>query len=251
MTGGGEQVGPVEGGHEVEAAEHGRTLAERPCARMAGMATLSGREVAQAGLGDWVLLRDALHTRLEADFATGLRLVAAIGAAAEQVDHHPDLDLRYAHLDVRLTSHDAQGVTRRDLRLARTISELAAAEGVPARPLAAQLVELALDTPDAAAVLPFWQEVLAARSGGDAYGPELRADALPTLWFQASGRQEPRQRFHLDLWVAPDVVEQRLAAAVAAGGVLVSDAEAPAFWVLADPDGNRVCLCTWQDRDPG
>ena len=215
------------------------------------MATLSGREVAQAGLRDWVLLRDALHTRLEADFATGLRLVAAIGAAAEERDHHPDLDLRYAHLDVRLTSHDAQGVTRRDLRLARTISELAAAEGVTARPLAAQLVELALDTPDAAAVLPFWQEVLAARPGSEAYGPELRADALPALWFQASGRQEPRQRFHLDLWVAPDVVEQRLAAAVAAGGVLVSDAEAPAFWVLADPDGNRVCLCTWQDRDPG
>lgn len=215
------------------------------------MATLSGREVAQAGLRDWVLLRDALHTRLEADFATGLRLVAAIGAAAEQVDHHPDLDLRYAHLDVRLTSSDAQGVTLRDLRLARTISKLAAAEGVTARPLAAQLVELALDTPDAAAVLPFWRDVLAARPGSEAYGPELRADALPTVWFQASGRQEPRQRFHLDLWVAPDVVEQRLAAAVAAGGVLVSDADAPAFWVLADPDGNRVCLCTWQDRDPG
>ena len=215
------------------------------------MATLSGREVAQAGLSDWVLLRDALHTRLAADFATGLRLVAAIGAAAEEVDHHPDLDLRYGYLDVRLTSHDVQGVSRRDLRLARTVSDLAAAEGVTARPLAAQLVEVALDTPDAAAVLPFWREVLAARPGPEAYGPELRADPLPTVWFQASGRQEPRQRFHLDLWVAPDVVEQRLAAALAAGGVLVSDAEAPAFWVLADPDGNRVCLCTWQDRDPG
>jgi 4a-hydroxytetrahydrobiopterin dehydratase len=28
----------------------------------------------------------------------------------------------------------------------------------------------------------------------------------------------------------------------------VSDEEAPSFWVLADPDGNRMCLCTWQDR---
>ncbi|MEE3920159.1 VOC family protein [Micromonospora sp. BRA006-A] len=34
----------------------------------------------------------------------------------------------------------------------------------------------------------------------------------------------------------------------AGGGTLVSDAEAPSFWVLADPDGNRVCLCTWQQR---
>jgi 4a-hydroxytetrahydrobiopterin dehydratase len=69
------------------------------------------------------------------------------------------------------------------------------------------------------------------------------------MWFQASGSEEPRQRFHLDLWVAPEVVDERIAAAVAAGGVLVSDAEAPAFWVLADPEGNKVCLCTWQTRD--
>ena len=213
--------------------------------------TLSGREIAAAGLADWVHLRDALHTRLVADWATGLRLVAAIGAAAEAVDHHPDLDLRYGHLDVRLTSHDVRGLRRRDLRLARTISDLAAAEGVVARPLAAQLLELALDTPDAEAVLPFWREVLAAHEVTEpAYGPELRGDALPALWFQASGSEEPRQRFHLDLWVAPEVVEERIAAAVAAGGLLASAADAPAFWVLADPEGNRVCLCTWQDRDP-
>lgn len=37
-------------------------------------------------------------------------------------------------------------------------------------------------------------------------------------------------------------------AAVDAGGTVVSDAEAPAFWVLADPEGNRMCLCTWQGR---
>ena len=211
------------------------------------MRTLSGREVAEAGLADWSFLRDALHTRLTTDYATGLRLVAAIGAAAQEADHHPDLDLRYACLDVRLTSHDAGGVTGRDLRLARRVSELAAAEGVPMSPSAAQLVELGLDTPDAAAVLPFWRAVLAVR---DPRPDELRDDVLPTLWFQRSGREEPRQRFHLDLWVAPEVVQERIAAAVAAGGALVSDAEAPAFWVLADPEGNRVCLCTWQDRDP-
>ncbi len=214
------------------------------------MSTLSGPEIAEAGLADWTYLRDGLHTRLTADYATGLRLVAAIGATAQELDHHPDLDLRHGHLDVHLTSHDARGVTRRDLRLARRVSELAAAEGVPASPQAARLVEISLDTPDREAVLPFWQAVLAVAAPGP--GPEeLRDDVLPTLWFQQSGREEPRQRFHLDLWVAPEVVEDRIAAAVAAGGVLVSDAEAPAFWVLADADGNHVCLCTWQDRDPG
>lgn len=216
------------------------------------MRTLTGREVADAGLTGWVHLRDALHTRLVCDWATGLRLVAAVGEAAQAMDHHPDLDLRYDHLDVRLTSHDVDGLSRRDLRLARAVSALAQAEGVSALPLAAQVLEIGLDTPDAGAVLPFWQAVLAAHEVREpAYGPELRGDGLPRLWFQASGRAEPRQRFHLDLWVAPEAVDDRIAAALATGGSLVSDADAPAFWVLADPEGNRLCLCTWQDRDPG
>ena len=75
------------------------------------------------------------------------------------------------------------------------------------------------------------------------------SDALPTIWFQTSGSEEPRQRWHLDVWVDPDQVQPRIDAAVAAGGTLVSDAEAPAFWILADAEGNQVCLCTWQSRD--
>jgi 4a-hydroxytetrahydrobiopterin dehydratase len=49
--------------------------------------------------------------------------------------------------------------------------------------------------------------------------------------------------------VSPEVAEQRIAAALAAGGTMVSDAEAPAFTVLADPEGNKVCVCTWQSAD--
>lgn len=49
-------------------------------------------------------------------------------------------------------------------------------------------------------------------------------------------------------WVEPAQVRPRIDAALAAGGSLVSDEAAPSFWVLADPEGNRVCLCTWQDR---
>jgi len=215
---------------------------------MLHMVTLTGREIADAGLVDWAHLRQSLKTRLlTPDYATGLRLVAAIGAAAELADHHPDLDLRYRHLDVQLTSHDVGGVAARDLRLARTISDLASAEGVAVSPAAVQLVELALDTPDTPAVLPFWRAVLDGAQVGD---DEVRTSSLPTLWFQPSGSGEPRQRFHLDLWVAPEVIDSRIAAAVAAGGTLVSGAEAPAFWMLADPEGNKVCLCTWQDRDP-
>ena len=58
----------------------------------------------------------------------------------------------------------------------------------------------------------------------------------------------PGQRWHPDVWVDPAQVQPRINAALDVGGTLVSDAAAPSFWVLADPEGNRVCLCTWQER---
>ncbi len=57
-----------------------------------------------------------------------------------------------------------------------------------------------------------------------------------------------RNRFHIDVSVPHDVADARIAATIAAGGTLVSDAEARAFWILADADGNEACICTWQDR---
>ncbi len=216
------------------------------------MTKLTGQQVADAGLAGWVNLLGALQTRITtSDFATGLALVDAIGAAAEQLDHHPDLDLRYGHLGVRLTSHDTGGITGRDIRLARRISALVADADLELDAVHLSRVELGLDTPAAATILPFWAAVQAV-----APPPEPDADELPdpsgnspTLWFQASGSEEPRQRWHPDIWVDPADVQPRIDAALATGGTLVSEEEAPSFWVLADPDGNRVCLCTWQDRD--
>jgi 4a-hydroxytetrahydrobiopterin dehydratase len=108
-------------------------------------------------------------------------------------------------------------------------------------------IEFALDTPDRETIQPFWAAVLAmSPSDIDVTDP---FGVLPAVWFQGSGRAEPRQRWHPDVWVDPAQVQPRIDAAVAAGGTLVSDEEAPSFWVLADPEGNQVCLCTWQDRD--
>jgi 4a-hydroxytetrahydrobiopterin dehydratase len=58
-----------------------------------------------------------------------------------------------------------------------------------------------------------------------------------------------RNRIHLDITVPHDQARSRIEAALAAGGKIVHDAEAPAFWVLADPEGNEACICTWQARD--
>jgi len=52
-----------------------------------------------------------------------------------------------------------------------------------------------------------------------------------------------------DISVPHDEAPRRLDAALAAGGRLVYDAEAPAFWVLADAEGNEACITTWQGRD--
>ena len=217
------------------------------------MTKLTGDQVADAGLDGWVNLLGGLQTRiLTPDFAAGLSLVNAIGAAAEAMDHHPDIDLRYTQVNVRLSSHDVGGITGRDIRLARRISSIAAEAGLQTQRSSLARLEMALDTPDFTTVLPFWQAVLGTehRAGPD-IGDELRdsSGALPTVWFQKSGEEEPRQRWHPDIWVDPTEVQDRIDAALAAGGTLVSDQEAPAFWILADPEGNKACLCTWQERD--
>ena len=208
-------------------------------------------EVAEVGLDDWRMLFRALHARFRTgNFATGLELVARIGEAAEELDHHPDLDLRYPRLDVRLSSHDVGGVTDRDLELARRISGFAADLGVAADPAGVQVLELALDTPDFTRVKPFWRAVLGLSDSRDEREIVDSAGTLPTLWFQDTDpHDEPRQRFHLDIRVPPEVARERIAAALAAGGLLVSDERAPAFTVLADSEGNKACVTTGAGRD--
>lgn len=94
--------------------------------------TLTPEEIDQAGLEGWELDGDELGIRFATgDFSTGLRLVNAIGVLAEEAQHHPDLMLIYPEVGVTLTSHDVGGVTARDLELARRISSLAAADGIP------------------------------------------------------------------------------------------------------------------------
>lgn len=214
--------------------------------------TLTADEVLAADLADWRQLLDALHARFRTgDFAVGLEFVAAVGAAAERHDHHPDVDLRYGHVDVRLTSHDSGGITSRDVELAREISVIAGTIGPEPTPDAVQTIELALDTADAAAIRPFWAAVL-GRDPEEGRGDELIdvGGVLANLWFQETSEHEtPRQRFHVDVIVPHDQAEARVATAIAAGGTLVDDGAARSFWVLADADGNRACVCTQLDRD--
>jgi 4a-hydroxytetrahydrobiopterin dehydratase len=71
---------------------------------------------------DWHLVAGKLvKTVVCADFMGALAYVMAVGRLAEEADHHPDIDIRYRRVTLALISHDSDGVTRRDLDLARAI----------------------------------------------------------------------------------------------------------------------------------
>jgi len=211
---------------------------------------LTAQQVEAEGLADWRILFDALHARFETGgFATGLELVNRIGAAAEERNHHPDIDLTYPRVDVRLTSHDSGGVTSRDIELARTISGYAAELGAKADTASIQVLEIGLDTADYEEIKPFWAAVLGMDEREQYDDLVDKVGRLPALWFQETEPHEvPRQRFHLDIRVPPEVAAGRIQAAIDAGGTLVTDEYAPRFWVLADAQGNKACVTTWQGR---
>lgn len=57
-------------------------------------------------------------------FADALAYVNAVGALAEDMNHHPDIDIRWNRVTLRLSTHDAGGITQADLELGRRIDAL-------------------------------------------------------------------------------------------------------------------------------
>jgi 4a-hydroxytetrahydrobiopterin dehydratase len=212
----------------------------------------------QFPMADWRILRHSIAAEFQTtDFADAIEFVGEVGRAANIVGHHPDVEIRYPG-KVRLTlmTHAVQGLTTADATLATTISELAKKRGHIAQPSTLFVVEIAIDAMNIPLVLPFWRSILGYinERPGD---PESIGDAIvdpmrlgPSVWFQQMDESRTqRNRIHVDLLVPHDEAEARIKSAIAAGGTLVNSDEAPAFWVLADPEGNEICVCTWQGRD--
>jgi 4a-hydroxytetrahydrobiopterin dehydratase len=198
----------------------------------------------------WRVVRDdaSAHFRT-GSFAAGVALVDAIGRLADEANHHPDVDLRPDGVTVRMRTHDTGGLSERDVDLARQISELARDLGVPVDLTGLQIVQVAIDALVIPDVLPFWCAVLGYRQVGDAdlIDPHFQA---PPFWFQQMDAPRPqRNRIHIDVYVPHDQAEARVAAAIAAGGHVVSDENAPEWWTLADPEGNEVDVAPWPDQD--
>jgi 4a-hydroxytetrahydrobiopterin dehydratase len=211
------------------------------------------------------------HVRVSPLSAAAEAASVAVTAAGPDGDGHLSADVHTDRLVLRLQTAATGAVTEHDLRVARTVTDALAARGwrtdsgdgaaVP------QTIEIAIDAIDIPLIRPFWQAVTGYV---DEPGPsDLPEGALldplrrgPAIWFQQMDEPRPlggqersdrgfvqRNRIHLDVDVPPELAAPRIAAALAAGGTLLADDAAPAFWVLADQEGNEVCVCTWQGRD--
>jgi 4a-hydroxytetrahydrobiopterin dehydratase len=223
---------------------------------------LTRREISETVTGwGWRHILGALVTYVRAgSLAEAADLAAKLTAFLGAVDEHRlRLDLRDDRLILVLESGGSTRVTSRDIALAHRISAFAGTLGLATEPgaggaRAVQIVEIGIDAMDIGAIRPFWKAIMGYVDELDATGP---ADGLidplyqgPAIWFQQMDAPRPqRNRIHFDVVVPHDEARRRMDAAFAAGGKLVNDAEAPAFWVLADPEGNEACICTWQGRD--
>jgi 4a-hydroxytetrahydrobiopterin dehydratase len=179
----------------------------------------------------------------------------AVSAAGADGQGHLTVDIRADRAVLRLQSAEAGWVTGRDIRLAHRVSGALGARGLQTTPGngSVQMLEIAIDALDIGLVRPFWKAITGYV---DEPGSELPAALIdpsgrgPAIWFQQMDAPRPqRNRIHIDIDVPNEAARARIDAATAAGGTLLSDRAAPAFWVLADPEGNEACICTWQGRD--
>jgi 4a-hydroxytetrahydrobiopterin dehydratase len=224
----------------------------------------------------WRLILGELRTEVWTGSLPLAADVAARAASAAGAEGHLRLDVRADRVILSLQTAAAGWVTEADVELARNLSamvdqlRLETVGGVDGGAdgdedevgggggggggRSVQVIEIGIDAIDAGAIRPFWRAVLGyADEPGRSGAWDGLIDPLgqgPAVWFQRMDAPRPqRNRIHFDVSVPHDEAEPRIQAALAAGGTLVYDAKAPAFWVLADAEGNEACVTTWQGRD--
>jgi 4a-hydroxytetrahydrobiopterin dehydratase len=199
------------------------------------------------GVEDWVVLHGGPVAAFSvASLAQAGRLAAAV-AQVEGLDQGTvALTATARWLTVRLT-REVWGIEDRHIAIARAVSAVAREHGARADRSPVQEVQVAVAAQPEAIDVEFWRAVL----GYDTKAPDNGIDPLghsSTVWMQDLDPQKPlRHAMHIDVSVAREEAERRLAAAVAAGGRVVDDSSAPAAWILSDKSGNKVCIAAWPD----
>lgn len=205
---------------------------------------------------DWRVLGDGATVYFRTgSFAESTRLVQAIGELPGIHDNPPTVDVREGGVTVRLVTltQDYAGMTERDAEVARQISVAARDLGLSADPSAVQSFLVIPGAPDIAGVTPFWRAVLGYVPRADSPDEDLvdPRDVGPPFWFESMDEPRPGGggAIHVAVWVPFEEAEARINAALAAGGRMVRDEFAPAWWTLADAAGNEVDVATTKGRD--
>ncbi len=221
------------------------------------MEQVLSRRAASDAVADqgWRFLLGTLRTSVPVGSLAQAAEVATRAVAACGGDDHLRADIRSDRVVLALQSPSQAAVTAHDVDLAHRLSAVVLDLGLRTEPRSVQLLEIGVDALDIPAIRPFWKAVLAYVAEPGADGPDDPivdpAGHGPAIWFQQMDRPRPqRNRLHFDICVPHDEAAGRIEAALAAGGRLVSASRAPAFWVLADAEGNEACVTTWQGRDP-
>ena len=211
---------------------------------------------AAEGTADWRVLSDGAYACFRSgSFAEASRLVSAIAGLADVEPGAPAVDLRATGVTVRLitVSGTYYGMSRRDVELARQISAAAHDLGMRADPSAVQSLLVIPGASDAAKVMPFWRAVLGYEPRADSPDEDLvdPGDRGPAFWFEAMDEPRPGDTgaIHIAVWLPHDEARARVDAALAAGGRMVRDDFAPAWWTLADAAGNEADIATIESRD--
>jgi 4a-hydroxytetrahydrobiopterin dehydratase len=199
------------------------------------------------GVQDWVVL----HGGAAACFQVGslgeaTRLAEAMASVPGFEGSGSLLTIVDSRLTIRL-SRDLLQLEPRHVELAQAISAVARTHGAVADRSAVQEVQVAIAAKLEEIDVGFWRAVLGYASMAD----DNAVDPLghgSTVWMQELDAARPlRHAMHIDVSVAREHVRERLEAAIAAGGRIVDESNAPSWWTLSDRAGNRVCIAAWPD----
>jgi 4a-hydroxytetrahydrobiopterin dehydratase len=199
----------------------------------------------------WRVLAYAACTHFRTgSLSEGLKVADAIDRLSRASSRRPDVDLRVNGITVRLKVSEKGELEEDDVALAGAISAAARELEIPVDLEGLQSYQIAIDALDIPAVMPFWKTVLGyVRTGDVLIDPHSQG---PVFWFQQMDAPRPqRNRIHIDLYLPEDQARARVDAALAAGGRIVNEANAPEWWTLADPEGNEVDVAPWPDAGLG
>ncbi|MGA9598499.1 MAG: VOC family protein [Acidimicrobiia bacterium] len=198
------------------------------------------------GVDDWVVLHGGATAVFRVESLVEAARLAVAMAEVLEVEQDALMTVAFDRVTVRLT-RDLWRLEPRHVETARAVSAIAATHGANPNRGVVQEVQLAIAAKPDDIDVDFWRAVLG-------YAPMADDNAVDplghgsTVWMQElDPTRSLWHAMHVDVSVPREHAEQRLAAALAAGGRIVDDSHAPRSWTLSDRAGNRVCIAAWPD----